>query len=240
MVTYQVIQKAVFLKRVNRFVAVCRLNGSGEQVTVHVKNTGRCRELLVAQAEVSLSYEAHDRRKTAYDLIAVKKDGQWVNIDSLAPNQLVYDGIASGIIKVPGLKGDICLLQREKQIGSSRFDLYIETTLQEKLIVEVKGVTLAKNGVAAFPDAPTLRGLKHVQSLHRLMSEGYRSLVVFVVQLASVDVATIHAGMQPELQAAFVAGMADGLDVAAYSCQVTARSIKLKKPIPFDINESFE
>lgn len=240
MVTYPAVEIAEFIERENRFIAYCRLPNQEELVRVHVKNTGRCRELLLPGVSVAVTYQASHTRKTDYDLIAVQKAETWVNIDSQVPNQLTFDGLESGALTLNGLQGEIIKLQREVTFGSSRFDLYAETSVGEKVIIEVKGMTLENQGVGAFPDAPSLRALKHVRELATWRKKGYLTYVVFIVQLETVDVATIHAEMQPALAEAFAEGLAEGLIVQAQTCQVAPNKITLKDRISFALEQPFK
>ncbi|MGC6767178.1 DNA/RNA nuclease SfsA [Enterococcus sp. LJL51] len=236
---YPDVHLARFICRPNRFIAECRMIETGEQVTVHVKNTGRCRELFLPEVEVVLSYQPSPKRKTAYDLIAVKKNGQWFNIDSQVPNALAAQGLKEGMIQLPGLTGQMTLVKREKKYGNSQFDIYVETSTEQKAFIEVKGMTLENSRLGAFPDAPTLRGLKHVNELNRAISEGYQCYVLFVIQFEQVDKATINTEMQPALTEAIEAGQKLGLNVLAYNCEVTPETIRVLKEIPFDLYESF-
>ncbi|PZL71020.1 sugar fermentation stimulation protein [Enterococcus sp. AZ177] len=240
MIAYQNVHLAHFMNRPNRFIAECRLQETGEMVTVHVKNTGRCKELFHPEVEVALSYQPSPKRKTAYDLIAVKKDKAWFNIDSQVPNALAADGIQDGTIILPGLKGDIVSIKREKRFAQSKFDLLVETDTGNQAFVEVKGMTLENHGVGAFPDAPTLRGLKHVTELIEAMKEGYQSYVLFVVQFEQVEAATIHTNMQPALTEMILSGQTQGLSVIAYNCSVTPDTIAIEHPVPFDVKTTFE
>ena len=239
MIKYPEVEIARLLTRENRFIAHCYLPKSDKEVVVHVKNTGRCKELLIPGAEVGISYQASATRKTDYDLITVKKGQQWVNIDSQVPNQLAFAGIETGKIQLPGLQGELTLLKREVTFGNSRFDLYLETTAQQKAVIEVKGMTLENQQVVAFPDAPTERGLKHVKELIRLAEQGYIVYLLFIVQLSGAKVATIHETMQPALQATIASGLAGNLQVLAQSCHVSAGTIELADAIPFDLNQVF-
>ena len=239
MVVYQAVELARFIVRDNRFVAQCELPTKEEMVAVHVKNTGRCRELLKPGVTVALSYQGNPTRKTAYDLIAVLVGETWINIDSQVPNQLAYEGLLSGELQLPGLAGPIQSVRREVTFGASRFDLVVETESGAQGIVEVKGMTLVNQRVGAFPDAPTLRGLKHVQELAHWSEKGYQTYVVFIVQTSEVDVATIHREMQPALATAFASGMAQQLQVVAQTCAVGPDTIKLKKAIPFELEHPF-
>lgn len=237
---YENVLLARFIERPNRFIAHCRLEATGELVVVHVKNTGRGKEVLLPEALVSLQHTPSPKRKTAYDLIAVKKGNQWINIDSQIPNALAADGINSGLIQLPGLLGQITLLKREVTYGDSKFDIYFETDAGEKGFVEVKGMTLESQRVGAFPDAPTLRGKKHVLELAVARNAGYQTYLLFIAQFEKIDVATIHRQMQPDFYAAVVAAEGDGVPVLAYNCHVTDEAITVKGRVPFDADHSFK
>ncbi|MDE7246254.1 MAG: DNA/RNA nuclease SfsA, partial [Lachnospiraceae bacterium] len=155
---YQEIITAEFIERPNRFIAYVNL--CGERTKVHVKNTGRCRELLRDHAKVYLEKSDSETRATAYDLVAVDKDGRLVNMDSTAPNRVAAEWLRAG-----GLYEDVSLVRPEKTFGNSRFDFYVESGSGKKAFIEVKGVTLERDGAAAFPDAPSERAVKHVEEL---------------------------------------------------------------------------
>ena len=172
---YKNITKAVFIDRPNRFIAHVEVNGTVE--TVHVKNTGRCKELLIPGAEVWLTASGNPLRKTAYDLVTVRKtNGMLVNIDSQAPNRVAYDWLRSqGFDKIVP----------EYTYGNSRVDFYMERG-EERFLMEVKGCTLEVEGVGYFPDAPTQRGVKHIRELIKAKAEGYRAVLAFVIQMDGV------------------------------------------------------
>ncbi len=240
MITYPNVYLAHFIDRPNRFIAQCRLQETGEIVTVHVKNTGRCKELFHPEVEVALSYQPSPKRKTEYDLIAVKKNDVWFNIDSQVPNALAAQAIQAGTIILPGLNGEIISVKREKRFAHSQFDILVETNTGHQAFVEVKGMTLENHGVGAFPDAPTLRGLKHVTELIEATKEGYQSYVLFVVQFEKVEMATIHTAMQPALAEMILSGQKQGLSVIAYNCSVTPDTIAIEHQVPFDVAKTFE
>lgn len=239
MIVYPEVHLARFLSRPNRFIAECELIETNEQVTVHVKNTGRGKEVLLYGAEVALSHQPSPKRKTAYDLVAVKKAEQWFNIDSQVPNALAAQGLLNGEIILPELKGQISFLKREKRYGDSKFDIYIETDTGQKAFVEVKGMTLENDRIGAFPDAPTLRGLKHVKELTKAIAEGYQCYILFVAQFEQIRVATINKEMQQALAEAIFVGQQTGLKVLAYNCRVQPESIQVLRPIAFDLNQAF-
>lgn len=232
MVQYGQVVSGKFIERPNRFVAICEVDGQAE--VVHVKNTGRCKELLLPGVEVFLEEANSATRKTKYDLIAVMKQEQMINIDSQVPNKIFAEAMARKLA-LPTLKGQIQLLKKEVTYQQSRFDFYFETDQAEKGFVEIKGMTLEEGGIVSFPDAPTLRGLKHVNELGQAMAEGYLGFVVFIVQMNQATYATINGEMQPALQQAFQEMMAEGLQVLAYTCVVSKESISLGEAIPFEI-----
>ena len=172
---YSNVVPGVFLRRPNRFIAHVEING--EEQVVHVKNTGRCRELLPQGAKVYCQHFDSAKRKTQYDLIAVEKGERIINMDSQAPNAAAKEWLAGG-----GL-GEIQDLRPETVHGDSRFDFAFQKD-GKPCFLEVKGVTLEENGVCAFPDAPTQRGVKHLRGLAAAVAEGYGAYVLFVIQMA--------------------------------------------------------
>lgn len=237
---YKRVELARFIQRPNRFIAECQLDNTGEVVTVHVKNTGRGKEVFLPNASVALTYQASPTRKTDYDLVAVKKGHQWINIDSQIPNDLASEAIQTGKILLPGLLGQITSVKREQRYGQSKFDILVTTDLGERAFVEVKGMTLENQGIGAFPDAPTIRGLKHVTELIQATKEGYHCYVLFIVQFEEVTKATIHAEMQPALAETIALALETGVQVLAYNCAVTPETITVKQQVPFDLGLVFE
>lgn len=217
---YENIKKAVFLERPNRFIAYADLDG--ERVKCHVKNTGRCRELLIPGKTV-VYLEDHGEgtgRKTRYSLVKVEKNGRIINMDSQAPNQIAYDWIKSG-----GFKKGISYVKREQTYGNSRFDIYYECEDGTKGFMEVKGVTLEQDGIARFPDAPTERGLKHVYELIEAKNAGYEANILFVIQMKGIkhfepNYAT-HAAFGEALKEAEAAGV----NIMAIDCIVTENEV---------------
>lgn len=234
MAKYAEIEIVTFKERQNRFIATC-IKDTGEEIITHVKNTGRCKELLIPGVQVAVNFQDKATRKTKYDLVSVKKEGAWFNIDSQLPNDLVEEGIKQNLIKFAILRGKVTDLKREFTYKDSRIDFLIETDLGEKLLVEVKGMTLEADRIGSFPDAPTLRGLKHVETLIDANEDGYLRAVLFVVQFESIDVATINKEMQPDLQAAFQKGIEQGLEVLAYNCHVTPDEVVIKEQVSFKL-----
>ncbi len=210
---------AIFVRRVNRFVAEVMIDGDIEKV--HVKNTGRLKELLVPKAKVTLQKSANLSRKTAYDLISVYKPGlKWVNIDSLAPNELMKQYLMSL---------DYDVVRPEHTYGDSRFDFYMERR-GEKYLTEVKGCTLAadtRRGIGLFPDAPTERGVKHLDELAAAVKEGYHCQIAFVIQMNGIHVVFPNNDTQPEFGQALARAAKAGVQVVCYGCHVEADSIKI-------------
>lgn len=210
---------AIFVRRVNRFVAEVMIDGDLEKV--HVKNTGRLKELLVPKAKVTLQKSANLSRKTAYDLISVYKPGlKWVNIDSLAPNELMKQYLMSL---------DYDVVKPEYTYGDSRFDFYMEGG-GEKYLTEVKGCTLAADtarGIGLFPDAPTERGVKHLDELAAAAKKGYHCQIAFVIQMNGIHMVFPNNDTQPEFGQALARAAKAGVQVACYGCHVEADSIKI-------------
>ena len=215
---------ARFLSRPNRFVAQVELDGV--ETTVHVKNTGRCRELLVPGARVWLVKSDNPSRKTAYDLVAVEKGDRLSNMDSQAPNAVFGEWAQAGCF-VPGLT----LLKPEYKHGDSRFDFYWEAG-DRKGFVEVKGVTLEQNGAVYFPDAPTQRGIKHLHGLTTCLDEGYEAAVCFVIQMEQAYFFSPNDETHPAFGEALRQAHAAGVRVLALSCSVTPDSLSISAPVP--------
>ncbi len=209
---YHNIRQGRFLARPNRFIAHVELEG--EQVVCHVKNTGRCRELLVPGANVYLEQSDNPARKTQYDLIAVEKGERLINMDSQAPNKVFGEWARAG-----GFRPGLTKLQGEKTYGNSRFDFYWETP-ESQGFVEVKGVTLEENGVVRFPDAPTQRGVKHLEELMAARAAGYEAAVCFVVQMGDVTSFQPNDRTHPEFGEALRRAAQAGVEVLAVDCRV--------------------
>jgi sugar fermentation stimulation protein A len=224
---YNKIIKGTFVERPNRFVAYVNIDGKEE--TVHVKNTGRCKELLVKGATVYLSDEESITRKTKYDLICVEKQKRLINIDSQAPNKIFEQWVRDGKF----LK-DITKIKPECKYKNSRFDFYIETKTQ-KVFVEVKGVTLEENGVVKFPDAPTLRGIKHINELVEAKDEGYECYVVFIIQMANVKHFEPNYKTHKEFGEALERAKENGVNILALDCSVTPDSVEVKNSVTVKI-----
>ena len=220
---YERIERAVFLERPNRFIAYVELNGQKE--TVHVKNTGRCAELLVPGASVYVQRSANPDRKTKWDLIAVEKGSRMINMDSQIPNRVVQEWIEGG-----ALFENVTQIRPETTWGNSRFDLYVETG-ERKIFIEVKGVTLERDGVCLFPDAPSDRAVKHLEELARAVKEGYEAYVFFVIQMRDVKYFTPNRETHPAFADALQKAAAAGVRVLAYDCEVSPDSIVVRDPV---------
>lgn len=221
---YENITQGRFISRPNRFIAYVELGGKTEKV--HVKNTGRCRELLQPGVTVYLTKSGAKGRSTAYDLVAVEKGSRMINMDSQAPNRAVEEWLRSGAF-LP----DIRLVRPETVYGSSRFDFYLETET-EKIFMEVKGVTLEEEGVVRFPDAPSERAVKHVEELIRAKREGYRAFVVFVVQTEDVKYFEPNRETHPEFADALCRAAEAGVEILARDCRVAGGAMELNRPVP--------
>lgn len=235
---YEDVKLATFIDRPNRFIAHCKL--ADETVTVHVKNTGRSKELLVPGTQVALNYQPKQTRKTDYDLVAVKKQGlHWINIDSQLPNQLVKEAQLMHSLQLPDLP-ELSHFKPETVYHDSRLDFWGQTKSGQDLWIEVKGVTLENNGVAAFPDAPTVRAVKHVHELTRAAQEGAITYLLFVVQLDYARLMTIYRERAPKLTDAIAAAQQAGVQVVALDCQVAPDTVTLRRPVPFELYAEFE
>lgn len=222
-VQYQNVQKGTFLCRTNRFVARVLLNKT--EVAVHVKNTGRLRELLCLGAVVYLAHGAALGRKTAWDLIAVESDGQIVNIDSQAPNRVFGEFLQQG-----GFRFDVTAVRTEVTRGDSRFDFCLELE-QSMEFVEVKGVTLLRDGRAYFPDAPTERGVKHIHGLMEAVQAGQKAALVFVIQRKGACALLPNDATHPAFGAALREAAAVGVRIEAYDCLVAPDSLIVDAPV---------
>ncbi len=227
---YHKIEKGIFLERANRFIGYVELAGRRE--TVHVKNTGRCKELLLQNAAVYLEKSGRPDRKTAYDLVAVEKGGRLINMDSQAPNKAVEEWLLK-----KQLFPDLSLLRPETKYKNSRFDFYAEAG-DKKIFIEVKGVTLEQDNVVLFPDAPSERAKKHVEELVSARQEGYEAYVIFVVQMQGVDYFTPNRSTQPQFAEALLQAQEAGVHILAYDCLVTADSMEVHEPVEVRLKEN--
>jgi len=226
---YQNILTGTFIERPNRFIAYVEVGGKKERC--HVKNTGRCKELLIPGAKVVLSVSDSPSRATAYDLVGVYKEKMLVNIDSQAPNKVIADSIR----RIPGFE-HIEEIRPEHTYGDSRIDFFAKSGDVKKL-VEVKGVTLENNGLALFPDAPTERGLKHVKELEASLKDGYEACIIFVIQMRGPTVFSPNYEMHEEFALEVEKAHASGVRVLAYDCEVMNDSISLGNPVKVKLRD---
>ena len=234
---YEKIIKGQFVSRPNRFVADVKLNHSGEITRAHVKNTGRCRELLLPGSTVYLE-DFTDRmgtRKMTYSLIGVEKvlpDGQvlMINMDSQAPNKVTAEALASGKIILPGM-GRLTEIRGEKTYGDSRFDFYVEDEDGRRGFIEVKGVTLEDGGLVRFPDAPTERGVKHLRELMKARAEGYMAYALFIVQMEGMRLFMPNDDTHPAFGDALREAAEADVGVLAYQCRVTEDTLEVTCPL---------
>lgn len=220
---YEQIRKAVFIERPNRFIAFVDLDGKRE--TVHVKNTGRCRELLIPGCNVYIQESDNPDRKTRWDLIAVEKGTRLINMDSQIPNYAVQEWIRQG-----NLFPDVTAIRPETVYGNSRFDFYVEAG-NRRIFIEVKGVTLENNGVCLFPDAPSERAVKHLEELIRAEKEGYETYVFFVIQMKDVRYFIPNEDTHPAFAQMLRKAEKSGVRILAYDCDVTPDSIAIRNPV---------
>ena len=219
---YEHMTPGIFLARPNRFIAHVEIDGQTE--VVHVKNTGRCRELLVPGCTVYCQRSGNPSRKTKFDLIAVRKGDRLINMDSQAPNK------AAGVWLAAGGLGELSELRAEVKEGDSRFDFSFVKD-GKRCFLEVKGCTLEEDGVCAFPDAPTERGAKHIRGLTELAKAGYGAFILFVILMADVKYIRPHDETDPEFGRALREAAANGVRVLAMDCAVDVDSMELRLPV---------
>lgn len=218
---YENIVEAKFISRPNRFIAIVSVDG--DEIKVHVKNTGRCKELLITGCTVYLEKAGNPDRKTPYDLVAVEKDGKVINIDSQAPNKVVKEWLES--------TGKYSKVQPEYKYGNSRIDFYMEKEIPNKSVqpylMEVKGCTLFKDGIGYFPDAPTERGTKHLKELTMALKKGIKTRVAFVIQGEGISEVRPNEDTDPEFAKAFYEAKKSGVEIVFYLCEVTPYTLKI-------------
>ena len=219
---YDNVVAGTFISRPNRFIAMVDIAGTIERC--HVKNTGRCREILLKGTEVYLQKGTSPGRSTPYDLIAARKRGFIINIDSQAPNKVALESIER-------ILGPCDTVKPEFTLGESRFDFYAEQS-GRKVLMEVKGVTKESDYMVCFPDAPTERGLKHVRELTRLVGEGYRCVVCFIVQMERADSFSPDYPIHEEFGKALEEAAEAGVEVLAFTCRTTPDTLELADPVP--------
>ena len=215
--TYNDIVSANFISRPNRFIAYVELGG--EKLTVHVKNTGRCKELLIPGSRVYLEKAQNPERKTPYDLVAVEHNGKIINIDSQAPNKVVKEYLER--------QNKYDYIKPEYKYGNSRIDFYMEKG-NDKYLMEVKGCTLFRDGKGLFPDAPTERGAKHLRELALAREQGYNAIIAFVIQGEGIRTVEPNTETYPEFARAFYEAKEAGVEVLFIECKVTPNSIVAK------------
>ena len=220
---YENMVQGRFLSRPNRFIAMVEIDG--KETVCHVKNTGRCRELLPYGATVWCRYDSNPKRKTQYDLITVEKGERLINMDSQAPNAAAKEWLQAG-----GL-GGISALRAEVAHGDSRFDFSFQKD-GRTCYLEVKGVTLENDGVCAFPDAPTLRGAKHLKGLQKAAEDGSGAYVLFVIQMSDVKYLHPNDATDPDFGKALRGAANAGVQVLAMDCTVTADSMVIRNSVP--------
>ena len=224
---YKKVVEGIFRDRPNRFIAYVEVNGVTE--VCHVKNTGRCKELLVPGVKVYLEESDNPDRKTKYDLISVYKGEKLFNIDSSAPNKVFGEWV-----KNSDYFKNVTLVKPEKKYGNSRFDFYIEAE-DRKIYAEVKGVTLEKDGVLMFPDAPTERGVKHINELVECVKDGFDAYAVFVIQTDEAKYFTPNIETHKEFAVALKNALKNGVKVLCLTCNVTKDEISIKDQIDYII-----
>ena len=223
---YSNILQGIFLKRVNRFIAHVLIEQT--EHIVHVKNTGRCRELLIPGVVVLLEPAKSPERKTAFSLIAVYKGERLINMDSQIPNHVVFEAIQLG--HIPEI-GTAVAMKKEVTYGNSRFDIYFESEGQKNFI-EVKGVTLEEDGITMFPDAPTLRGTKHIYEMMKATEEGYGGTIFFLIQMKDVQCFRPNVTTDQEFAQALKLAATKGVRLLAYDSVVKEDEIIIGDPVP--------
>lgn len=226
---YKDIREGRFIERPNRFIAFCEVDG--EVHRCHVKNTGRCRELLTPNAKVFLDYRPGPQRKTNYDLVGVMKDERLINMDSNAPNAVFGEYLAEG-----GLGFVPDYIKPECTHGDSRFDFYFEHE-GKKCFAEVKGVTLEENGVVRFPDAPTQRGKKHMLGLKECVEQGFEAMAVLVIQMDNVKYFEPNYKTDPDFAESLIEAEKAGVKILALDCDITKDSIKIKDSVKVHLEQ---
>ena len=221
---YENMVQGRFLRRPNRFIAHVEIDGKEE--ICHVKNTGRCRELLTPDAVVWCEKSKNPERKTKYSLIAVQKGARCINMDSQIPNHVAEEWILSG-----GLGFVPSVLKREQFYGKSRFDFYLEDEKGQKGFLEVKGVTLEMENACYFPDAPTQRGARHIEELTHAVEQGYRAFLLFVVQMEDISFVSPNEKTDPAFAAALRTAAKNGVEIHAVECHITTDTIKAAAPL---------
>ena len=220
---YENIIKARFISRPNRFIAEVEIDGNIE--IAHVKNTGRCKELLTEGTTVYVQKSDNPARKTKYDLITIVKNGMLINMDSQAPNKVFGEWVSQG-----NFAADVDLIKPECKYGNSRFDFYIEAG-GRKIFAEIKGVTLEEEGIVMFPDAPTERGVKHIKELCECVKNGYEGYIFFIIQMEQCKYFTPNKATHPEFAEELKKASECGVNIKAMNCNVTEDELKILKEV---------
>ena len=220
---YENIIKAKFISRPNRFIAEVEIDGNTE--IAHVKNTGRCKELLTEGTTVYVQKSDNPARKTKYDLITVVKNGMLINMDSQAPNKVFGEWVSQG-----NFAADVDLIKPECKYGNSRFDFYIEAG-GRKIFAEIKGVTLEEEGIVMFPDAPTERGIKHIKELCECVKNGYEGYIFFIIQMEQCKYFTPNKATHLEFAEALKKASECGVNIKAMNCNVTKDELRILKEV---------
>ena len=225
---YENVKNGIFISRPNRFIAEVEIDG--EIKICHVKNTGRCKELLIPGVKVILEHSNNPTRRTEYDLIAVYKDKMLINVDSQAPNKVFGEWITrSGFFK------NVTFVKPEYTYGKSRFDFYIEAK-SKKILAEIKGVTLENDGILLFPDAPTERGVKHIRELIEAKANGFDSFIFFIIQMKNCKYFAPNRETHKEFADSLAEAYSKGVGVYALTCNVTEDSIEINDFAPINLN----
>jgi sugar fermentation stimulation protein A len=227
---YNNMKAGIFRSRPNRFIAFVEIDGIEE--ICHVKNTGRCKELLIPGVKVYVQEHDNPSRKTRFSVIAVEKRNRLINMDSQAPNKVVLEWIQKG-----GLFQDVTYIKPEKTFGDSRLDLYVEAS-NKKIYIEVKGVTLEEDGIVRFPDAPTERGIKHLKELCECRRQGYEAYLIFVVQMSHVNHFEPNDKTHSEFGEALRQAREQGVCILAYDCEVDFDKLEIGIPVTVDLKEN--
>lgn len=232
---YHQVIEARFIKRLNRFIAEVEVKGQVEKV--HVKNTGRCKELFIEGTRVFLEPAKNPDRKTKYSLVALYKGDLLINIDSQIPNGVAKESFTHNPYIIEKF-GEVTFLKPEVTYGKSRFDLYYENdNTGKKGFIEVKGVTLEEDGISRFPDAPTTRGVKHINELVASLDEGYDSYILFVIQMKQVELFQPNDRTDPAFGDALRNAKEKGVGILCFDSIITPDSIILDQPIPVDLDK---
>lgn len=218
---YENIRKSKFISRKDRFTAYVEI--CGEIVPCHIKNTGRLKEILLPDTEVYVQEVDKPERKTKYDLIAARKGDRIINIDSMVPNWVIEENMEKLFPQLIGY-------EREKTYKNSRFDFYVQTK-SDKIYIEIKGVTQEFDNIAMFPDAPTKRGIKHVEELIDAVKNGHKAYIIFVVQMEEVSYFTPNEAIHKEFADALVKAHENGVNICAYDCIVKSDEITLNNNV---------